>query len=85
MLTIYTKNFLPKTNTSIMEYWKQSTQESIRRRIEKNKNINNSKFYNNNDENNNGNDDNLPVNFYGFLAFLSISSIVIYFYKRLRN
>ena len=70
-------------NKTLYEYCKRSTQESIKRLTEKyNLEKNKPKIKNPLDEND---DSGKPeFNFYGFVVFLSISTIGLIIYKRLK-
>lgn len=68
-------------NKTISDYCRKSTNESIQKLTEKyNLERNKPKIKNPLDEY----EDKPNFNFYGFLAFLSISTMTIFFYKRLK-
>ena len=69
------RSFISK---DLRDYINRTTQESIKRLTERQKN--NFKIINPLEDD----DKNPKPNFYGFLVFLSISSIAFCFYKRLR-
>lgn len=67
-------------NKTISDYCRKSTNESIQKLIEKyNLERNNLKIKKPLNE-----EDKPNFNFYGFLVFLSISTMAIFFYKRLK-
>jgi hypothetical protein len=71
-------------NKNLSNYCRKSTDESIKKISEKqNLERNKPKIKNPLDDNENGNGK-PEFNLYEFLIFLSISTITIYFYKRLR-
>ena len=79
--------YMPKTpvvmNKALYDYCKKSTQESVIKQsekysLERNKPKINVSFENN-DEN-----DKPEFNFYGFLAFLSVTTVAFFIYKRLK-
>ena len=76
-------NKILKMNNSLSEYCRKSTEESIRKQTERfNLERNKPKIKNPLEDND---DKGKPeFNFYEFLIFLSISSMAIYLYKRLR-
>lgn len=70
-------------NKSLSEYCRNSTNESIRKlkeKYESKKYIPNIKITYSSDEN-----DKPDFNFYVFLVFLSISSLSLFFYKRIKE
>ena len=83
MLSCYSPKIPQVMNKNLYEYCKKSTEESIKKITEKNnleRNKPKIKFLLNNND-----DSGKPeFNFYGFLAFLSISTIGFLIYKRLK-
>ena len=76
-------------NRNILDYCMKSTQDSIRKiikakNLEKEKNFYNLKLFNNNYDNNDDDNRRHFFSYYNLLLFLSISSIEIYFYKKLK-
>jgi len=87
-LNRYTKSY----NKNILDYCMKSTQDSIKRMVEKNilekekeKKFVKFNLYNNDDDDDNNNNNNkFNFTYYNLIIFLSISSIGIYFYKKLK-
>ena len=81
MLSCFTKKNLYPINKNFNDYCKKSMDESIRKINEKsNLERNKPKIVNPFDDENNDKPD---FNIYGFITFLSISTIAFLFYKRL--
>lgn len=81
MLNCFAKKSLYPTNKNFNDYCKKTMDESIRKINEKyNLERNKPKIINPFDNKNNNNPD---FNIYGFITFLSISTIAFLFYKRL--
>ena len=84
MLNCFFRQPYPITlNKSLSEYCRSSTNESIRKLTERyNSDKNKPKIslnFNDDDDNNNP-----KFNFYDFIFFLSVSTIVFFIYKRLK-
>ena len=84
-LNRYTKPY----NISILDYCTKSTQESIRKiterkKIEKENKFVNFKLDDDSDGDNDNNNKQIKFTYYNLLVFLYISSIGIYFYKKLK-
>ena len=67
-------------NKSILDYCMKSTQESIKKMTEKKSLEKEIKQIQCNDDDNN----NTPINLYSLLIILYVSSLGIYFYKKLK-
>lgn len=79
--------YMPKTpvvmNKALYDYCKKSREESVRKLSEKYSLERNKPKINILLENNDGNDK-PEFNFYGFLAFLSVTTVAFFIYKRLK-
>jgi len=87
MLSCFIKKPLFINNNSLADYCMKSTQESIKRMVEKNDlKKKNEKMKNilNEHGNSNNNNNNKEINFYRIIAFLSISSLAFLYYKRIK-
>jgi hypothetical protein len=83
MLTCY--NYKKPFNKTLYDYCTLSTQKSIRNLTEKyNLERNQPKIKNLFNDDDNGKNGKPELNLYGFLAFLSISTIGFYIYKKLQ-
>jgi len=76
-------------NRNILDYCMKSTQDSIRKiiktkNLEKENKYYNVKLFDNNYDNNDDDNRRHFFSYYNLLLFLSISSIGIYFYKKLK-
>lgn len=80
MLYCYSQKIPIKTNKNLVEYCKSSTQQSVKKLIEKYNLERNIVKINNPLEDNN---DNKPKINYIFLIFLSVSTMGYFLYKRL--
>jgi hypothetical protein len=78
--------YMPKTpvvmNQALYDYCKKSTEESVRKQSEKYSLERNKPKITISPENSDGNDK-PEFNFYGLLAFLSVTTMAFFFYKRL--
>lgn len=83
MFTIGFKKPLVPYNKSVLNYCMKSTKESIEKMIEKNNNLENKKINIKNILNDN--DNKKPnFNFYNFFILVSVSSIGIYIYNKIK-
>lgn len=80
MLNCFHKNPLSIYNKNLYDYCKKSTNESIKKLTEKYKLERfNSKPLEDEDK-----DEKTYFNIYGFLTFISITTLTLYFYKRIQ-